>query len=160
MTERLQQNRIKYFDLMKGVCITLVIIGHCCGELPENIGGGHLWSMLEHLRMPLYFFLSGMFFKEYNGIIDFMVRKFNKLLIPYIFFCVVSVVPKLYIGDVDCTIESIRQHIFWMLKNGGYLWFLSTLFFANIIYYVYSQLVKSYNILIQIIVLLLITAVG
>lgn len=51
--------RIDFIDLAKGVCIFLVVIGHC--GVPINIPG------FEIVRMPLYFILSGLFFKDYGG---------------------------------------------------------------------------------------------
>ena len=36
--------------------------------------------------MPLYFFLSGFFFKTYGGFGAFIKKKTNKLLIPFVFF--------------------------------------------------------------------------
>ena len=154
------RKRIEYFDLMKGVCIALVVISHCYEELEIRLSNEHLWSMLEHLRMPLYFFLSGMFFKEYSCFIDFVVRKFNKLIIPLLFFCVITVIPKLLIGQVDFDFIAVKKHISWMLKYGGYLWFLRTLFFANILYYTYNHFVKDRGIYIRIGVMLALTLSG
>lgn len=55
------KSRIEYIDLMKGICITLVVLIHC----KISFDNEHIVNMLEHLRMPLYFFLSGLFFKKY-----------------------------------------------------------------------------------------------
>ena len=87
------KERIGYFDLMKGVCIVLVIIGHCLDEKDIKLANVHVWSMLEHLRMPLYFFLSGMFFKEYSGFVDFIVRNSNHLVITFLSICLLSSIP-------------------------------------------------------------------
>ena len=38
------------------------------------------------LRMPLYFTLSGLFFKDYGGLLPTFIKKCNKILIPFIFF--------------------------------------------------------------------------
>ena len=160
MTESITTKRIEYFDLMKGVCIALVIVSHCAEAFELKLGGQRFWSMLEHLRMPLYFFLSGMFFKEYSSFIDFVVRKFNKLVIPFAFFTVVTVIPKLITGDVELGLIPIKKHFTWMIKYGGYLWFLRTLFFANILYYCYYKSVKNRSQSIQIIVMLLLCTTG
>lgn len=74
--------RIEYIDLMKGICITLVVIVHCNVSFPYEI----LNNLLQNLRMPLYFFLSGLFFKEYGCFSHFLIKKVNKLVIPYLFF--------------------------------------------------------------------------
>lgn len=154
------KNRIVYFDLMKGVCIVLVVIGHCYDKLGIKIDNVHLWSMLEHLRMPLYFFLSGMFFKEYSSAVEFVVKKFNRLIVPFLFFAVISVVPALISGEEQFGFMSIKHHITWMLKYAGYLWFLRTLFVANILYYIYNKVVNRYNIKIQVLSLCVLVAIG
>ncbi len=154
-----EKKRIEYFDLMKGVCIVLVVISHCCEEFDIK-GNLHVWSMLEHLRMPLYFFLSGMFFKEYSCFIDFVVRKFNKLIVPFLFFAVITVIPKLLSGELPCELLYVKKHISWMLKYSGYLWFLRALFFANILYYVYNKAVAGYSFKVRAIVVLCVTALG
>lgn len=160
MPEVVDKKRIEYFDLMKGVCIALVVVTHCAEEFDLKLGGERVWSMLEHLRMPLYFFLSGMFFKEYSCFLDFVVRKFNKLIIPFAFFIVVALFPKLIIGEVELGLLPIKKYFTWMVKYGGYLWFLRSLFFANLLYYGYHRLVKKRKLCTQVAVLLILTAIG
>lgn len=104
------QKRIDYFDLMKGVCIILVILHHC-----DVL---HL-DMLRCIRMPLYFMLSGMFFKKYSGFVDFSIKKINKLLIPYGTFMLLS------------------YAIFHRMNVP--LWFLISLFYSYILYYIIEK---------------------
>lgn len=40
---------------------------------------------LRGMRMPLYFILSGLFFKDYGGFLNLLVKKANKILIPFLF---------------------------------------------------------------------------
>lgn len=155
-----EQKRIEYFDLMKGVCIVLVVISHCYEELDISMNNKHMWSMLEHLRMPLYFFLSGMFFKEYSCFLDFLIRKTNKLIIPFLFFALITIIPKLITGEVECSLIPIKRHFTWMIKYGGYLWFLRTLFFANILYYIFHKSTRHFNIYIRAGVIIVFTALG
>lgn len=54
-----RHKRIEFIDLAKGVCIIMVVMGHC--GCPLEIPG---WTIV---RMPLYFILSGLFFKDYGG---------------------------------------------------------------------------------------------
>lgn len=104
--------RIDYFDLMKGVCIIFVILHHC--EVFQT-------DWLRCTRMPLYFMLSGMFFKQYSGFIDFTIRKFNKLLIPYGVFILL------------CFVIFHRTNV--------PLWFLISLFYSYILYYFIEKFV-------------------
>lgn len=73
-----------FVDLTKGVCIILVVMAHIGGAFDQL----DKHSMLSCFRMPLYFFISGIFFKPYEGLSGFTVRKINKLIIPFIFFYV------------------------------------------------------------------------
>ncbi len=155
-----EKGRIGYFDLMKGVCIILVVIGHCYDKLGVRIDNHHVWSALEHLRMPLYFFLSGMFFKEYSCAIEFVIKKFNRLIAPFLFFAVISVVPALFSGEVECSVLGIKHHITWMVKYAGYLWFLRTLFVANLVYYIYYKVVKRCKWGVQCAVMCVIVCIG
>lgn len=157
---REEKERIGYFDIMKGVCIILVVIAHCCDALGVKMADERVWSMLEHLRMPLYFFLSGMFFKEYDSALTFVVKKFNRLIVPFLFFAVVSVIPLLAVGDVPLSVGGVKGHITWMLKYAGYLWFLRTLFVANILYYIYNKVVNRCREHMKVVVLCVIVAAG
>ena len=74
----MSQKRIEFIDLAKGVCMIALVLGHC--GIRINLPG------LEIVRMPLYFILSGLFFKDYGGGYNFFIRKTNKILIPFIFF--------------------------------------------------------------------------
>ncbi|MDE7381406.1 MAG: acyltransferase family protein, partial [Muribaculaceae bacterium] len=70
-----EKPRIEFIDLAKGFCIILVVIFHSGVEL--NIPN------FNALRMPLYFVLSGLFFRDYGDFIHLLKRKINKLLIPF-----------------------------------------------------------------------------
>lgn len=153
MEQPLQQKkqRIEYIDLMKGICITLVVILHCGIELPYEQGN----IILKNLRMPLYFFLSGLFFKEYNGFKDFTSRKINKLIIPFIFFAIIPYsllyfIPNMWKGELNPLLLVIEPY-------NQPLWFLRSLFLTYIIYYLMYRYTKRFNEITKAIVILLIS---
>lgn len=76
------QQRIEFIDLAKGICIILVVLLHIVpsANIPE----------LRFIRIPLYFILSGLFFKDYGSFRNFLKKKVNNILIPFLFFYVVS----------------------------------------------------------------------
>lgn len=75
-------NRVEWIDTAKGICILLVVLHHCSQMMHEP----YLFSRdVLTFRMPLYFILSGLFFKYYSPKV-FFVKKTNKLLAPYVFF--------------------------------------------------------------------------
>lgn len=76
----IKPDRIDFIDLAKGICIILVVAYHC--------GLGGLIPGDKQLRMPLYFVLSGLFFKDYGK--ESLIKKINKLLIPYVTFYILG----------------------------------------------------------------------
>lgn len=118
--------RLEYIDLAKGVCIILVVFLHIGIEAYDLPG-------LQILRMPLYFFLSGLFFKRYNCFTTFLKKKINNLIIPCIFFEICYVIPKVLNGTISAE-ESIQSIFLFKIINGP-LWFLCSLFSVNILFY-------------------------
>ncbi|MBR4129863.1 MAG: acyltransferase [Bacteroidaceae bacterium] len=125
------KERIEYIDLAKGICIFLVVLDHISNEGYFSAGKYPLNEVFEQMRMPLYFILSGLFFKDYQGgIREFLLRKFNRILVPYLFFYI------------------IYKAIAWLVQNytnfastganitsiWGPLWFLRCLFIMNVIF--------------------------
>ena len=82
-----QSKRIEWIDLAKGICIVLVVFHHVMVRYDLELP---LSDALSSFRMPLYFILSGLFFKLYEGFEGFVKRKVNKLLIPFAFFLVTT----------------------------------------------------------------------
>lgn len=78
------KKRIEYIDLAKGLCILFVVWLHT----KEFFHGYHhvFETEMSAFRMPLYFILSGIFFKTYGGLWNFTKKKINKLLIPFVTF--------------------------------------------------------------------------
>lgn len=76
-------NRVDWIDPAKGICILLVVLHHCSNMLRVPYP---LIRDVMTFRMPLYFILSGLFFKQYRPKV-FVIKKTNKLLIPYVFLC-------------------------------------------------------------------------
>lgn len=72
------QKRIDYIDYLKGLTILWVVWYHTAH--PEFVD--------FPIRMPLFFFISGIFFKPYP-LSEFIKKKINTLLIPFVFFYIV-----------------------------------------------------------------------
>ena len=54
-------NRYEHVDIARGIAILLVVMGHSCSST-----SGDLNRMILGFHMPLFFFLSGLFAKEYT----------------------------------------------------------------------------------------------
>lgn len=140
-----EKKRIEYIDLAKGICIILVVVSHMMDyyrlSYPYDFA-------LKSFRMPLYFFLSGVFFKSYENIGGFLRRKTNKLLIPFAFFYVVIsiIVPIVLKNYCGITLLSVRYwnhlpmafaQVFTLEKfPNPAIWFLLCLFEVNVMFYI------------------------
>lgn len=130
------KERIEYIDLAKGVCILLVVIMH----VTPHIGGG--FPALMCLRMPLYYFLSGMFFRAYDGFSSFLKKKTDRLLIPFVAWYFIGYAihyfKVLAIGDSEH--EYLLTDLFLEPEfYNGSIWFLLSLFWCNLLYYFVHQ---------------------
>lgn len=134
--------RIDYIDLAKGFCIILVVFYHLTQyyHLPMPLN-----NFFKAFRLPLYYFLSGLFFKEYGGFFDFLKRKTNKLLIPFVFwFLLLSfLLPNIsrFFGIVlwkPFSPTIIGSLVDWIRKENfpnAPIWFLLSLFEVNMLFY-------------------------
>ncbi len=135
--------RIEFVDLAKGICIMLVVLLHVFGDM-----SGMVIKIMSLFRMPLYFVLSGLFFKTYDGFVPFFKKKTNKLLIPFLFVYFFIVVPTTIFFDLKTGTKITWRSVF-LDDNGklnlgidGTIWFLLCLFFINIFFYVIFLLSK------------------
>ncbi len=143
--------RITYIDTLKGICIILVVFMHC--ELPDGDSelATHIGNALRTYRMPTYYFLSGIFFKLYGGLSDFTRHKVNNIIIPLLFFNLLSFVGCALFAFVESWKNSVPFQFEWTyvfdilyrndihLKPVMPLWFLLSLFWSNIIFYVLKK---------------------
>ncbi len=141
MSEEPAKQRIGFIDLAKGVCIILVVVRHC--HVPvDRIPG------LESMRMPLYFVLSGLFFKDYGGWVNFLVRKTNKLLVPFLFWyllgCAFYYAASLVKpGILNGTPHGILDLFVSRSVLNFPIWFLLALFWCNVLFCTISLYVKK-----------------
>lgn len=138
------KKRIEYIDLAKGICISLVVLLHVYGDL-----SGDIIKIMNLFRMPLYFVLSGLFFKTYEGLFPFLKKKTNKLLIPFLFSFLFVVIPFSVVLCKKNGVEITALGLFWgeygklNLGVNGASWFLLCLFAVNAYFYIIFLLTKQ-----------------
>lgn len=82
--------RIGYIDTAKGICILLVMMIHI--GVPQPIPN------IYSIKVPLFFVLSGFFMKDVKtSFVETTQRGINRLMIPFIFFYLLSYVV-FYVG--------------------------------------------------------------
>ena len=136
--------RIPWLDNAKAIGIFLVILGHM---LPESLLQQYIYSF----HVPLFFFLSGYLFDR--GKYDFrsfLRKKFHTLIVPYVFFAVISflfwlvVVRNLSISGRSLAIDPVKPLLGivygigvgdWRVPMNVALWFLPCLFVVETAFY-------------------------
>lgn len=109
-----------FIDLAKGIGIILIIMGH--GMFPCHFA-------LSLVDVPLFFFIAGMTFPHAQEIDykNFFLKKFDRIIVPYIFFSIISSLIELIVGKANPA-----------TPFNGPLWFLPT-FFSAIVFYAYIR---------------------
>lgn len=114
-------------DIAKGICIYLVVLGHC-----HNAGFIRHYIYLFH--MPFFFFVSGFFFNRKDGFINFLKAKIKRLLIPFFIYWLFSITASEGFGILQTKSLIIPDmHI-------GSIWFLISLWNMYVIHYFVSKL--------------------
>ena len=132
------KNRYYEFDLLKGIGIILVYLGHAF-HLPNlYISGGiyyYIQSTIYSFHMPLFFFVSGFFSNSLGRKIDykrFYKNKFERLFIPYLFINLLDYIPrKIFPNLVNSEFGGFRDLLFYGTKIS---WFVYTLFILFLIF--------------------------
>ena len=130
--------RLGFVDIYKFIGIVLMVMGH--------IGFGERFDFFIHaFHMPMFFFISGFLYKNNSlGIKKFFVKKFRSLIVPYISFGLIHFIVSVFMYGYDV---NYLKHLLFINTDGlpiaGALWFLTALFFVDIIYYLIDRFVKK-----------------
>ncbi len=124
--------RIAYIDIAKGLGILVIVLAH------NDLSGYHptLHKFIYAFHIPLFFFLSGMFFRPERAFGETARRRFNTLLKPYLFAIFL-----IYLGEAafsNMTFPVILGRIAKSMYATGYyidwvqLWFIPHLFAVSL----------------------------
>lgn len=125
-------NRVAYIDIAKGLGILVIVLGH------NDLAGYHplLHKFIYAFHIPLFFFLSGMFFRPERSFGETLTRRFNTLMKPYFFTLFM-----IYLGEAafsNMTFPVIVGRIAKSLYATGHyidwvqLWFIPHLFAVSL----------------------------
>jgi polysaccharide biosynthesis protein PslL len=118
-----------WVDVLKGIGIVLVVLGHCPN--PFN-------KIIFMFHMPLFFFISGYLFKPNKNIRDYFLNKIVHLIIPYVSFLILLYPVFNRINFKSIGLETFTEHVMKPLIGGRNLsgvlsvfWFVTTLFLTQ-----------------------------
>ena len=132
------QNRVPLYDNLKAIGIVLVILGH----VTENHA---LHGVIYAFHMPLFFFISGMLYKQRDR---YAIKLARSILWPYFVFAILSfaywTIVEIRIRPVPADTSILEQltNIFYPINMGKnshimnvVLWFLPALYLCSIAYH-------------------------
>lgn len=133
-----KQKRLDYIDMVKGIGIILVVIGHST-YVSEDV-----LTWLASFHMPLFFLVSGILFahkRSYEEPFAAYVRKrFCGMMIPYFWFSLIYIGVDYYylyahpeVIDQQFINSAILQAL--SLYGISVLWFLPSIFFGELCFY-------------------------
>jgi len=136
-----KSSRIDYIDLLKGFTILWIVWWHAgCPPFAQ-----------PYYHVPIFFFLSGLFFKKRDGFKNHLKRTTKHIGIPFLFFYAISYPYRMivYLWDHK-TLVGFRWNcildLFKIEWRADYLyvnvplWFLMCLFSLQIIYFFINKL--------------------
>ncbi|WP_179348065.1 acyltransferase family protein [Winogradskyella pacifica] len=121
-------NRFLDIDILKGILIIFVILGHSNFKYTHQIYWFH---------MPAFFLISGFLFNLKNaslGVFVFLKKKTIALMVPYIAFLFsFLIITFLFIDDSILNVEYFFKLIFGgklLINQYGVFWFITSLLFT------------------------------
>ena len=131
------KGRIAYFDLLKGIAIFMVVMGHALTMCIRGIDSAFAFKLIAQVHMPIFFFVSGYFTYKATAAGAWarpnLKKRFLQLIIPFV---TMSTLWTLYFPH--CPLQSpLATTIPDMLQSywkSGY-WFTLCLFEMMLVYW-------------------------
>lgn len=131
-------NKFPFVTNLRATAVVMVVLYHClcpftpiwnCAEEQCSFVITICAKFINSISMPLFFAIAGYLFAfgklngKYSDICKFIFAKFNRLLLPFIFW-----------GIVVWTLLSQKTIGEFLFYGASHLWFLGTLFFMFIVF--------------------------
>lgn len=138
------KRRIPYFDLIKGVAIFMVVMGHALTMCIRGIDSAFVFKLIAQVHMPLFFFVSGYFtFKATKAggwATPNLKKRFLQLMVP---FFTMSALWTLYFphSGLQSPLATNLHDLYQSYWKSGY-WFTLCLFELMLIYWPLSRVLS------------------
>ncbi|MDE9538163.1 acyltransferase family protein [Xenorhabdus bovienii] len=138
------EKRIEWVDALKFIAIFWIYLGH----FGDN--GKQLYPFVFSFHIPLFFFISGVFYKDCytnKDLYKTITSSFKKIIIPYFVFSLISLVFfSLYYNSNFSQVREMASQILPGIRNhifAGSLWFLPCLFVIISMYSMLFMVIKN-----------------
>lgn len=140
--------RLLYLDIMRGIAIWLVVIGHIiqynnCADWMHN----PVFSWIYSFHMPLFFYISGYLaykttkIESFSDYMSYSKKKVFSLLVPLMAW---SLIGNRYFFAKG--IDSFQMIDLWNVFYLRGLWFLKYLFVISLLYGIFHWIESKWNI--------------
>lgn len=132
-------NLYRHIDVAKGILIICVVIGHVLNF--EYFFTSVVKTVIYVFHMPAFFIISGVLMNpkklKNQTFTSFVNRKIKRLIIPYVLFEIVGGILQMFLYGIDeVNPVGILYGILTMHCHIGADWFLPTLFFAEMLFFI------------------------
>ncbi|NCP86105.1 MAG: hypothetical protein CO094_03345 [Anaerolineae bacterium CG_4_9_14_3_um_filter_57_17] len=136
--------RIGFIDIAKGIGILLVVLAHNDLEAYAPF----LHKVIYSFHMPLFFFLSGMFFRPETPFWQLIRKRFDSLLKPYFFTLFFIYFAEIFFGKTMGFSTALLRIEKSFYANGFTIdwvamWFLPALFTMNLVAFVFYRFLST-----------------
>ena len=137
------KKNIDWVDYAKAIGIILVVYGHVArGVLNAGILVDEklivlVDKIIYSFHMPLFFFLSGLFFMgslTKRGVQGIFVNKINTLIYPYLLWSIIQLSMQIILIDFTNFDKSIDNIYTFLWEPSDHFWYLYTLFVMFVLY--------------------------
>lgn len=136
------KTRVPFIDIAKGIGIILVVMGHNDFSLISP----YAHKLIYSFHMPMFFFMSGIFFKPDMPFLKFLWNRFQRVLKPFLAILLLIFFASLSFSKISFLMAG-RRLIKAMYGSGYYidwvqLWFLPHLFAVSLFAYFFFKVAK------------------
>lgn len=144
------KKRISWIDIARGLGIISVIYGH-------GLNADSHRYILYAFHMPLFFFLSGLVFKEQEPFLLMLRKAFKTILLPYFIFALAGLLIWILQNNIPLVSATTLRQLFGILYGNGnnnflafnvVLWFLPSLFLTKVFFAGLTKGVQNHMVII------------
>lgn len=132
------KTRDTYIDIVKGIAILLVVVGHTLVDLTDVKALNTLFNFIYSFHMPLFFFLSGYVEETYRSNyrekeLQMLKKRTLSLILPYFSWTIISCFINKNISL--STLSSLLFRLLGYHQDG--LWFLAVMWELKCCHYIF-----------------------
>jgi len=130
LTRFMYTKRKNWIDIVRGICIFLVVLGHIWQESSYDL-------FANQIKMPLFYVIAGLLVKTDRKPLIFVKKLMFRLGIPWILFSLIWVKCPYYImqGNKTHMVDTLFDFLI-----GKSFWFIPSFFCSQILFYVLCKL--------------------